>query len=55
MRDNFINWLLNIGPTQFSIEQQLPHPPKDEHEPKKKDDQKKDTNPDYTCLGPPRS
>jgi hypothetical protein len=54
MRDNFINWLLGIGPTQFSIEQQLPCPPKKDDEPKKHDDKKLDTNPDHTALGPPR-
>ena len=50
---NFINWLLGIGPNQFTPEQQMPHPPKDYDEddfmPKDDDDDDIPTN-----LGPPR-
>lgn len=53
--DNFINWLLGIGPNQFSIESQQPYPPKQKEEPKTKtNDEEHDTNPDHTSLGPPR-
>jgi hypothetical protein len=50
---NFINWLLGIGPNQFTPEQQMPHPPKDYDEddfmPEDDDDDDIPTN-----LGRPR-
>ena len=55
MSNNFINWLLGIGPNQFSIEQQLPHPPKLKDEDNEEDhDEIKPIDPNSTCLGPPR-
>jgi len=56
MSSNFINWLLGIGPNQFTPEQQLPHPPKEDKQKtyKTDDDEYKNYTQDSTSLGPPR-
>jgi len=52
MSSNFINWLLGIGPNQFTPEQQMPHPPNDDKEKTYKTDDEKDFIP--TNLGQTR-
>jgi len=53
---NFINWLLGIGPNQFTPEQNMPHPPRDDKKNEKKSDDYDDKNytNQSTGLGPPR-
>jgi len=55
MSDNFINWLLGIGPNQFTPEQQMPYPPKENKEGDKNVTNKtKPNDPNDSALGYPR-
>jgi hypothetical protein len=55
MSDNFINWLLGIGPNQFTPEQQTPSRPKESKDRDKNEaDTTKPNDPNDSALGRPR-